>query len=212
MGYKIFIIRHTSSGVFHYLCENMPNYSFINAGDGKHKHPSQGLLDAFTLWEKYGEELSNKKICIVGDLLHSRVAKSNIEILTKLGVQISTCGPNTLSLHGELYKHLVKYKNIDDAVENNDIIMELRIQNERLESAMMANEAEFHKYFGLKSKHFIVKKDLIFMHPGPVNYGVEIAKDLIDHPNSLILKQVANGVFIRMAILDTIINFYKSKI
>lgn len=191
------VIRHTQTNAAK-LAHDSLNCHILNGGDGKNQHPSQALLDAFTLKEEFGE-IKGLKICIVGDILHSRVAKSNLHLLELLGAEISICAPNPLLPRFTNFK---TYANIDEAVANNSVIMCLRLQNERMANGIIASKNEFFKYYGLKAKHLEQFPKLKFMHPGPVNFGVELDINLQKHPNSLVNKQANNGLYTRMALLN----------
>lgn len=192
------VIRHTQTNAATLAHNALPTLHILNGGDGKNQHPSQALLDAFTLKEEFGE-IKGLKICIVGDILHSRVAKSNLYLLELLGAEISICAPNPLLPKFTKFK---TYANIDEAVANNDVIMCLRLQNERMANGLIASKNEFFKYYGLKAKHLELFPKLKFMHPGPVNFGVELDINLQKHPNSLVNKQANNGLYTRMALLN----------
>jgi aspartate carbamoyltransferase catalytic subunit len=202
MGVDVAVVRHREEGTAKMLSEQL-DMSIINAGDGVNQHPSQALLDALTLKEVY-DELEGFKITICGDILHSRVARSNIELLSKFNVNISLCAPKELLDNN--FSSLNYYNNIDLAVENSDVIMCLRIQNERMKQMEVPNTSEYYEKYGFKKKHFEMNKNIYLMHPGPVNYGVDIENGLQNHNRSLINKQVRNGVLTRMAILKKILN------
>ena len=200
MKVDIIVLRHPSPGSALFVSKNI-NSCIINAGDGTHEHPSQGLLDAYSLIEKLGD-LKGKKIAIVGDVLHSRVALSNIFLLNTLGAEIKLCAPKSLlpkdieSLGVTVTDDLVNTLKWCDAVNM------LRIQNERTDVKFFPSNREYSKLFGLDRKKFEkVKKDVLILHPGPINRGVEITSDLADSKNAIILNQVENGVAIRMAII-----------
>lgn len=206
MGVKYFISRNSDIGTAKYFVKNS-NSRIINAGEGTLDHPTQGLLDAYTLVKEFGEieNLKGKKICLVGDIRHSRVARSNFDILPKLGLQISICSPKEFTHDEFKYKN---YDNIEEAIENNDILMMLRIQRERIvtnEKFNFNNPANldwYRKKYALTEKRARKYHDTLFMHPGPANFGIEIDKKAEELPNSLIRKQVKNGVVIRMAVLS----------
>ena len=200
MKVDIIVLRHPSPGSALFVSKNI-NSCIINAGDGTHEHPSQGLLDAYSLIEKLGD-LKGKKIAIVGDVLHSRVALSNIFLLNTLGAEIKLCAPKSLlpkdieSLGVTVTDDLVNTLKWCDAVNM------LRIQNERTDVKFFPSNREYSKLFGLDREKFNkVKKDVLILHPGPINRGVEITSDLADSKNAIILNQVENGVAIRMAII-----------
>jgi aspartate carbamoyltransferase catalytic subunit len=193
------IIRHQSSGAPHFLARHCRS-SIVNAGDGAHEHPTQALLDALTLRQRKGR-LKGLRIAIVGDLLHSRVARSNLWLLSKLGADVILCAPPTLVPPGIDALAPVTHR-IDEAVEGADAIMMLRIQRERMTGGYFPSPREFHLRFGLtEARVKRAKKDVVILHPGPMNRGVEIASEVADGPYSVILDQVTNGVAIRMAVL-----------
>ena len=200
MNVDAIVIRHSSSGVPQILSENL-NASVINAGDGCRAHPTQALLDMFTIKEKLGK-IKGLKVAIIGDIRHSRVARSNIWGLTKLGAQVTVCGPSTLIPFG--IEHLgakVSY-NIDEVIEQSDVLMPLRIQLERQQEKFLPSIREYAKQFGInKEKLKNAKKDVVIMHPGPTNRGIELSAEVADGEYSVILDQVTNGVAVRMAVL-----------
>lgn len=199
MGVQMYVVRHGCSGVPYFLQENSSGM-VINAGDGKHEHPTQALLDSFTLMRHFGK-IKGLKVCIIGDILHSRVARSNIVMLKTLGADLALCAPGTL-LPRDLVKWNCKvYDNIDDAVDNSDVLLLLRLQRERMESGLLPSMREFSNYFSVQYSHFSRKPELVLLHPGPVNYGIELDYRLSSFPNVLIQTQVTHGVFIRMALL-----------
>lgn len=195
----IIVIRHFSSGAPHMLA-NMVKTSIINAGDGMHAHPSQSLLDLMTVRRRKGN-LDGLRIAIVGDITHSRVARSNIIGFTKMGAHVALAGPPTMIPKGiESLGASVTY-NVDDAVQDADVIMMLRIQKERQKSFLFSTEREYAKEYGLtKQRVEKSKPDVLIMHPGPVNRGVEISPEVADSSFSIILDQVTNGVALRMAL------------
>jgi aspartate carbamoyltransferase catalytic subunit len=193
------VIRHASSGAPHFLAEHC-HAAIVNAGDGFHEHPTQGLLDALTLRQRKGR-LKGLRVAIVGDILHSRVARSNLWLLHKMGADVILCGPPTLIPPGIEELAGVTYR-IDEAVEGADAIMMLRIQTERMTGGFVPSSREFASRFGLTSERVgRAKKDVVILHPGPMNRGVEIASEVADGPYSVILEQVTNGVAVRMAVL-----------
>jgi aspartate carbamoyltransferase catalytic subunit len=194
------VMRHASSGAGH-LLSRICKSRIINAGDGMHEHPTQALLDAFTIRE-HKKRLDSLKIAIVGDLLHSRVLRSNALLLTSLGAEVWVCGPPTLVPKGIERMGVRVTHAIDAAVADADVIMMLRIQQERMHGAFVPSLREYFNTFGMtKARVAKAKPDVIIMHPGPMNRGVEIASDVADGPYSVILEQVANGVAVRMAVL-----------
>ena len=194
------VMRHASSGAGH-LLSRVCKSRIINAGDGMHEHPTQALLDAFTIRE-HKKRIEGLKVTIVGDLLHSRVLRSNVLLLTKLGAEVWVSGPPTLVPSGIERFGVRVSANIDEAVADADVIMMLRIQQERMTGAFIPSLREYFNTFGMtKARVAKAKPDVIIMHPGPMNRGVEIASDVADGPYSVILEQVANGVAVRMAVL-----------
>ena len=200
MSPDMIVMRHASSGAPHLLAR-MCQSTIINAGDGMHEHPTQALLDAFTIREHKGR-LAGLKIAIVGDLLHSRVLRSNVLLLNRMGADIWACGPATLQ-PTDLPRFGVRATtSIDEAVEGADVVMMLRIQQERMHGHYIPSTREYFTLFGLTPARVArAKPDVIIMHPGPMNRGVEIDSDVADGPYSVILEQVANGVAVRMAVL-----------
>ena len=194
------VLRHSSSGACH-LLSRICRSAIINAGDGTHEHPTQALLDAFTIRERK-RQLKGLKVAIVGDLLHSRVLRSNILLLTKMGADVWVCGPPTLMPTDIRRFGVNATSNIEHAVRDADVIMMLRIQLERMEGAYVPSLREYFNVFGMtEARMKRAKPDVMIMHPGPMNRGVEIASEVADGPYSVILDQVANGVAVRMAVL-----------
>jgi aspartate carbamoyltransferase catalytic subunit len=196
----IIVVRHNSSGAAMMLAQHV-NISVVNAGDGWHEHPTQALLDMFTLKEKLGR-LEGIRVSIVGDIAHSRVARSNIWGLTKLGAKVTVCAPKILIPPGiEEMGASVTY-NIDEALTDADAVNVLRMQFERDEADAFPKQLEYFKKFGITQERLAkAKKDLIVMHPGPINRGIEISSEVADCPQSVILEQVTNGIAVRMAVL-----------
>jgi aspartate carbamoyltransferase catalytic subunit len=196
----IIVIRHSASGAPHFLSRFLRS-SVINAGDGAHEHPTQALLDAFTIRERKGK-IEGLNVTILGDILYSRVARSNIWLLTKLGARVTLCGPATLV--PRVFERLgcrVTY-NVDEALADADIIHLLRIQHERQRKSMFPSIGEYTSLFGLTQARFErTKPEALIMHPGPINRGVEIDSQIADSGRSLILDQVTNGLAVRMAVL-----------
>jgi aspartate carbamoyltransferase catalytic subunit len=200
MKIDMVVIRHNAAGTADFLTKVI-SANIINAGDGQHEHPTQGLLDMFTLREKFGK-LEGLHICIVGDVLHSRVARSNIFGLQTMGAKVSVCGPATLIPRGIENLGVDVYHHIDDILPKVDALNVLRIQLEREAGGYFPSLREFHRYFGVtKERLDKVGKPITILHPGPINRDVELSADVADGPHSLILEQVLNGVAIRMAIL-----------
>ena len=200
MKVDMVVIRHSSPGAPQLLSEKV-NATIINAGDGAHEHPTQALLDSYSMRQEIGD-LRNKNILIVGDIIHSRVALSNIFALQLQGANIKVCGPNTL-IPKYLKDFGVKVEtNLDKALEWCDIVNMLRLQNERMSESFFPSVREYKKYFGLTMQRLEkINKEIIIMHPGPINRGVEITSEVADSNNSIILEQVENGVAIRMAVI-----------
>ena len=205
MGADVIVIRHSSSGAPH-LLSKYTNAAVVNAGDGMNEHPTQALLDFMTMREKFGS-FEGLKVSIIGDVKHSRVARSNIYGLNKLGAEVTLCAPSTLmptEIEG-LGARVVK--DADEAVKDADVVMGLRIQLERQKSGLFPSVREYHKMFGINERRMaLAKPNAIIMHPGPVNRGVELAANMADGPQSVITEQVTNGVCVRMAVLDILSN------
>ena len=200
MAPDMIVIRHQSSGACH-LLSRICKSRIINAGDGMHEHPTQALLDAYTI-RQHKPRFEGLKVAIVGDLLHSRVLRSNVLLLTKLGADVWLSGPPTLVPPGIERLGVTVATSVEDAVADADVIMMLRIQQERMQGAFFPSLREYFHVFGMTTERVKrAKPDVIIMHPGPMNRGVEIASDVADGPFSVILEQVANGVAVRMAVL-----------
>lgn len=200
MGVDMFVVRHSKSGVPKFLQDNTKGV-VLNAGDGKHAHPTQALLDGFTLWRQV-EKIEELKVAIVGDVLHSRVARSNIDLFTTLGAEVKLCGPGTLvPNHTDIWGVDI-IESIDDAIDWADVLIMLRLQRERMDTGVLPSIREYSNYYGLNLDRFNKKPELVVMHPGPVNYGIELDYRISSFPNCLIETQVTNGVFIRMALLS----------
>jgi len=198
----IIVMRHAVSGAHYFLSKKMPNCSIINAGDGTHEHPSQGLLDMLTIKDRFGR-LDGLKVAIVGDITHSRVARSNIQGLTKMGSHVFVAGPPTMVPPGvEKLGNVTSCPTMKEAIQDADVVMMLRIQQERQGKTLMPNTREYSRYFGLNPVNLkFAKPDAMVMHPGPINRGVEMSSHVVDGDQSHILKQVENGVAVRMAML-----------
>ena len=200
MRIDMVVIRHGASGSAQFLGERIAS-NVINAGDGKHEHPTQGLLDLLTIRDHRGP-LDRLKVCICGDVLHSRVARSNIHGLRKLGAQVAVCGPATLlpSCVDEL--GVTVFRRIEEAIEWADVLNVLRLQLERMKGGFIPSLREYNRVFGVTRERVeAAPRDLLILHPGPMNRGVEIDSDVADGPHSVILEQVTNGVAVRMAVL-----------
>ncbi len=194
------VVRHASSGA-PYLLSRICRSAIINAGDGMHEHPTQALLDAFTIRERK-KTLAGLKVAIVGDLLHSRVLRSNIHLLTKMGAHVWVAAPPTLMPADIGRFGVTATTSVEEAVEGADVVMLLRIQLERMQSAFFPSAREYFRVFGMTEARLrLARPDVIIMHPGPMNRGVEIASEVADGPYSVILDQVSNGVAVRMAVL-----------
>ena len=197
------VVRHSSAGVPHQLAK-VSRAAIVNAGDGANEHPTQALLDAMTIRE-HKKSIAGLKVAIVGDILHSRVARSNIHLLTKLGATVRVAGPRTLVPPD--FRHLVAEglevtEHVEDAITGADVVMILRIQRERQDSAYFPTLREYSIHYGLTNERLdLARKDAIVLHPGPMNRGIEIASDVADSSRSLILDQVKYGVAVRMAVL-----------
>jgi len=206
MGADAVVIRHSASGAAQRLADlEWMSGSVINAGDGTHEHPSQALLDAFTIRKHLGKgasDLTGLRVAIVGDVLHSRVARSNVLLLSMLGADVVLVAPPTLLPVGvESWPATISY-DFDSVIPNVDAIMMLRVQQERMTDLFLPNSREYSRYFGLNSERMsAMAKQAIVMHPGPMNRGLEIAADVADSARSVIVEQVTNGVNVRMAIL-----------
>lgn len=203
MHADMFVVRHQQSGAAHFIAQHVPPHiSVINAGDGRHAHPTQGLLDVFTI-RKYKPEMHNLRVAIVGDVLHSRVARSEIHALTTLGVpEIRVIAPRTL-LPTDVEKLGVQvFHNMEQGLKDVDVVMMLRLQNERMSGALLPSSQEFFQTFGLTPERLaLARPDAIVMHPGPMNRGVEIDSAVADGKQSVILPQVTYGIAVRMAVM-----------
>jgi aspartate carbamoyltransferase catalytic subunit len=198
----IFIIRHSAGGAAHFLARFLRG-SVVNAGDGAHEHPTQALLDTFTILEKKGR-VEGLNVTILGDILYSRVARSNIWALTKLGAKVTLCGPSTLvpKVFEQMSPLVRVTHHVEEAIAGADVINLLRIQHERQRKTMFPSIGEYTSLYGLTSTRFATTKpDVLIMHPGPINRGVEISSEIADCGRSVILEQVTNGLAVRMAVL-----------
>ena len=205
MGIDLYCIRHSSPGSPQ-LVHKYSGKPVINGGDGRHAHPTQALLDIFSIWEKLGS-LEGLKITIVGDILNSRVVRSNLIGMKKLGADVTVCGPRTLMPGGmeEIYGCRVEY-NLPEALRDADVVMGLRMQLERMTEGLFPSLEEYSKHYVLsKDTIKFAKKDALIMHPGPMNRGVEILPEIADSDHSIIVEQVANGVAVRMALMFLIL-------
>ena len=200
MRIDMVVIRHGASGAARFLAERIPS-NVVNAGDGAHEHPTQGLLDILTIRDHLGG-VGGRKVCIVGDILHSRVARSNIFGLLKLGAEVAVCGPLTLLPLGIDALGVRVFRRIEEAIEWADVLNVLRLQLERMTAGFVPSLREYNRFYGISSRRLArAGKELLILHPGPMNRGVEIDSDVADSPYSVILEQVTNGVAVRMAVL-----------
>ena len=211
MHADMFVVRHNQSGAPYLMAEHLnkigrKDISIINAGDGRHSHPTQGLLDMYTI-RHYKKDFTQLRVAIVGDILHSRVARSNIHALTTLGVpEVRVIGPQTLLPSGlrEMGAHI--YHDMNEGLRDVDVVIMLRLQRERMTGALLPSEGEYFKHYGLsQDKLKLAKPDCIVMHPGPINRGVEIASDVADGPQAVILPQVSFGIAVRMAVMAILV-------
>ena len=204
MHADMFVVRHGESGAPHFIARHVaPDIHVINAGDGRHAHPTQGLLDMFTI-RHYKKDFSGLRVAIVGDILHSRVARSQIHALTTLGCpEIRVIGPRTLMPNQVESLGVHVYEDMRQGLKGVDVVMMLRLQSERMQGALLPSAQEFYKYYGLTDEKLaLAKPDAIVLHPGPMNRGVEIDSDVADGSQSVILPQVTFGIAIRMAVMS----------
>jgi aspartate carbamoyltransferase catalytic subunit len=200
MRIDMVVIRHPSSGAARFLAERIPS-NVINAGDGRHEHPTQGLLDMLTIRDHRGR-IEGLNVCIVGDVLHSRVARSNLWGLTRLGANVGVCAPRTLLPMGIESLGVQVFDRIEEAIEWADALNVLRLQLERMQTGFVPSLREYNRVFGVTRERIERSpRDLLILHPGPMNRGVEIDSDVADGPHAVILDQVTNGVAVRMAVL-----------
>jgi len=200
MKIDMVVVRHPASGAARFLAERIES-NVINAGDGMHEHPTQGLLDMLTLRDRLGD-LRGRRICIVGDVLHSRVARSNIWGLHKLGADVGVCGPRSLLPNAIAEMGVTVFDRIEDAIQWADALNILRLQLERMQAGYIPSLREYNRVFGVsRARLEAAPRDLLILHPGPMNRGVEIDSDVADGPHSVILDQVTNGLAVRMAVL-----------
>lgn len=204
MGLDVMVIRHSMTGAAHLLAKHV-NASVINGGDGTNEHPTQGLLDIFTILEKK-KRIEGLKVAIIGDIAHSRVARSNVFGLNKLGANVVLAGPSTLLTKNLKVLGAELTNDISEAIKDADVVMGVRVQLERQKGGLFPNLQEYAKFFGVNEERLkYAKPDVLLMHPGPVNRGVELTSEIIDGKHSVINEQVKNGVAIRMAILYLLI-------
>lgn len=200
MRIDMVVIRHSSSGAASFLADRIPS-NVINAGDGQHEHPTQALLDMLTIRDRLGR-IEGLKVCIVGDIVHSRVARSNIFGLRALGAEVAVCGPRSLIPHGIEELGVESFYHIEDAIEWADALNILRLQLERMKTGFIPSLREYNRVFGVtRARLAKAPRDTVILHPGPINRGVEIDSAVADGPQSVILPQVTNGVAVRMAVL-----------
>jgi len=200
MKIDMVVIRHGSSGAAQFLADRIDS-NVINAGDGRHEHPTQALLDMLTIRDRLGR-LEGVRVCIVGDILHSRVARSNIWGLTKLGAEVAVCGPRTLMPPYVTELGVQQFARIEEAIEWADVLNVLRLQLERMQAGYVPSLREYNRFFGVtRARLMRAPRPLLILHPGPMNRGVEIDSDVADGPHSVILEQVTNGIAVRMAVL-----------
>jgi aspartate carbamoyltransferase catalytic subunit len=200
MRIDMVVIRHQSSGAAQFLAERIQS-NVINAGDGKHEHPTQGLLDLLTIRDRF-QRIEGLKVCICGDILHSRVARSNIWGLLKLGAEVAVCGPHSLLPRGIEDLGVTAFRRIEEAIEWADVLNILRLQLERMTGGYIPSLREYYRVFGVTLERLArAPRELLILHPGPMNRGVEIDSRVADGPHSVILNQVTNGVAVRMAVL-----------
>ena len=200
MKIDMVVMRHGSSGAARFLAERIPSM-VVNAGDGRHEHPTQGLLDLLTIRDHLGR-IEGLKVCIVGDVLHSRVARSNIFGLRALGAEVGVCGPRTLLPMGVEEMGVTVFPRVEAALEWADVLNVLRLQLERMQGGFVPSLREYNRIYGVSSARLeAAGRDVLILHPGPMNRGVEIDSDVADGPHSVILNQVTNGVAVRMAVL-----------
>lgn len=208
LGVEAIVIRHSLSGIINNVVKkiNCP-MKFINGGDGTHAHPTQALLDFYTMMEKFST-VENKKITIVGDISHSRVAKSNIALLSKFGADIHVCSPSYMCFEDVDSFKVIYHQDIKTAIKDSDVVMALRVQNERHEKEGYPDSSEYKRLYEI-NKELLEKyasKDVVLMHPGPVNRNIELSSELVDDEvGKTILEQAHNGVFVRMAVLNTLL-------
>ena len=204
MASDMFVVRHASSGAAHFIAESVtPGVAIVNAGDGWHAHPTQAMLDMLTIRQNKGQ-FEGLKVAIVGDILHSRVARSQIRALNTLGVdEVRVIAPNTLLPKNVESLDVTVYNNMDEGLKDLDVIIMLRLQRERMQGALLPSEQEYFQLYGLTRERLaLAKPDAIVMHPGPINRGVEIESEVADGEQSVILDQVTNGIAVRMAVMS----------
>ncbi|HBY34141.1 MAG TPA: aspartate carbamoyltransferase catalytic subunit, partial [Delftia acidovorans] len=206
MAADIFVVRHSESGAPYLIAQHVaPHVHVVNAGDGRHAHPTQGLLDMYTI-RHYKKDFANLRVAIVGDVLHSRVARSDIHALTTLGAaEVRVVGPRTLVPPDLAQMGVRVFHTLEEGIRDCDVIIMLRLQNERMSGALLPSSQEYFKSFGLTAEKLrLAKPDAIVMHPGPINRGVEIDSEVVDGPQAVILSQVSFGIAVRMAVMSIV--------
>ena len=206
MAADIFVVRHSESGAPYLIAQNVaPHVHVVNAGDGRHAHPTQGLLDMYTI-RHYKGDFTNLRVAIVGDVLHSRVARSDIHALTTLGCpEVRVVGPKTLVPESFAQLGVQVFHELEEGIRDCDVVIMLRLQNERMSGALLPSSQEYFHSFGLTPEKLLrAKPDAIVMHPGPINRGVEIDSAVVDGPQSVILPQVTFGIAVRMAVMSIV--------
>ena len=206
MAADLFVVRHSESGAPYLIAQHVaPHVHVVNAGDGRHSHPTQGLLDMYTI-RHYKQDFSNLRVAIVGDVLHSRVARSDIHALTTLGcAEVRVVGPRTLVPSDLSHMGVQVFHNLEDGIRGCDVVIMLRLQNERMSGALLPSSQEYFKSFGLTPEKLrLAQPDAIVMHPGPINRGVEIDSAVVDGPQAVILPQVTFGIAVRMAVMSIV--------
>ncbi len=206
MHCDMFVVRHSRSGAAHFIARHVaPHISVINAGDGSHAHPTQAMLDMFTIRRHKGK-FADLRVAIVGDIMHSRVARSQIHALTTLGVhEVRVIGPQTLIPREAERLGVHVYHDLDAGLEGVDVVITLRLQRERMTGALIPSEREYFALYGVTAEKLaFARPDVMVMHPGPINRGVEISSEVADGPNSVILEQVSNGIAVRMAVMSMV--------
>jgi aspartate carbamoyltransferase catalytic subunit len=202
MGTQLLVLRHSLSGAAAFLARHLPRVGVLNAGDGMHEHPTQGLLDLLTLRDAWKGRFEGRRLAIVGDIAHSRVARSAIFGLTTLGAEVTVCGPGTLLPAGVEQLGCNVATTVEQALRGADACMALRLQRERMERGLLPSTAEYARVWGIDARRVaLMRPEAVVMHPGPVNRGVELEPDVADSERSVILQQVANGVAVRCAVL-----------
>ena len=205
MQCDMFVVRHNASGAAHYIANRVaPGISVINAGDGSHAHPTQAMLDMFTIRRNKGNDFGQLRVAIVGDVLHSRVARSQIHALNILNTgDVRVIAPKTLIPTGIEDMGVEVFNNMEEGIRDADVVITLRLQKERMQGALLPSEQEYFQMYGLTEQRLhLAKPDAIVMHPGPINRGVEIESCVADGPQSVILEQVTNGISVRMAVMS----------